>query len=341
VIFLAVILLVGLAAATLVMILNADVAAQQLDLGVTDQLTKFARLMFMVPRDAVRFEFFPVGMLLFAAGGAVVLGRAGFIHLRSILLALAYGAGIITAVSLVSPQNFGSTATDADMRYYVLLIPLSAAIGAKIYELLRETGFRGVPEFFLVLLIASNVLTFNFLGRIGLHSRMVQYVGEVMNDYTTGSEAISQYIEEVISPEECIFIVPTYSKQIQMFYNPEHKFCGHFTNKAPFAIKHAGELRADLFWENAVPDYVIVGGRPPDQVSQMLTELYGRSTYELEAALPVFWANVTRPEIPWRSFSQIPIQDPLVHGVLIFHRTGEPAHPPTIGALEVEKYIHF
>ena len=341
VIFLAVILLVGLAAATLVMILNADVAAQHLDLGVTDQLTKFVRLMWIAPRDAVRFEFFPVGMLLFGAVGAAALGRAGIIHFRSILLALAYGMGIITAVSIFSPQIPGSTTTDADMRYYVLLIPLSAAVGAKIYELLRETGFRGVPELFLIILITSNVLTFNFLGRIGLHSRLVQYVGEVMNDYTTGSEAISQYIEEEISPEECIFIVPTAKVTSQLYYHPEHKFCGLVTNQAPFAKKHAGELRADLFWENAVPDYVIVGGRPPDQMSQLLTELYGQGAFELEGALPVFWADVTRPEIPWRSFTPIRISDPFVHGVLIFHRTSAPAHPPTIGALEIEKYIHF
>jgi len=72
-----------------------------------------------------------------------------------------------------------------------------------------------------------------------------------------------------------------------------------------------------------------------------LVELYGQGAYKLEAAMPVFWANVTRPEIPWRSFTAIPIQDPLVHGVLIFQRTSEPAHLPTIGALEIEKYIHF
>ncbi len=103
----------------------------------------------------------------------------------------------------------------------------------------------------------------------------------------------------------------------------------------------SGELREDLFWENAVPDYVIVGGRSPDQMSRLLTELYRRSTYELEAAIPVFWAYVTRPEIPWKSFTPFPIKDPLVHGVLIFQRTSEPAHPPKIGALEIEKYIHF
>ncbi len=340
-IFLAVIILVGLSAATWVVSLNTEVIATYQDLSVTTQFSKFVRLMFMVPRDASRFEFFPVGMLLFGAVGAAALGKAGITHLRGLLLALAYSGGIVTAISLVSPQPFLSTDTDADMRYYVLLIPLGAVVAGKIYEMLCQTRFRGLPQVFLILLLSSNLLTLNLFGRIGLHSRFVQYVQEVRNDYTTGSEAISKFIQEEISTEECIFIVPTYAKQIQIFYNPEHKFCGHFTNKAPFAIKHAGELREDLFWENTVPDYVIVGGRTPDQMSQFLTVLYGHSTYELEAALPVFWANVTRPEIPWRSFSPIPIEDPLLHGVLIFHRTSEPAHPPTIGALEVEKYIHF
>ncbi|MCZ6673053.1 MAG: hypothetical protein O7C75_08945 [Verrucomicrobia bacterium] len=341
-IFLAMTVLMGLASATWILIFNnPDVLEQTVDSGAAVQLSKFARLMFMVPRDAVRFEFFPVGMLLFAAGGAVVLGRAGITHLRDILLALAYGMGIITAVSIFSPQIPGTTTFDADMRFYVLLIPLSAAVGAKIYEMLRETRFPGVPALFLLILISSNILTFNFLGRIGLHSRLVQYVKEVANDYTTGSEAISRFIEEEISTEECIFLIPTTANIIQIYYHPRHKFCGLVTNQAPFAKKHAGELRADLFWENAVPDYVIVGGRPPDRMSQMLTELYGQNTYQLEAALPVFWMNATRPEIPWRSFSPIPIQDPFVHGVLIFHRTSEPAHPPTIGALEIEKYIQY
>ena len=340
-IFLAVIILAGLASAAQLLIVNPHLLEQALDSGTTSQISRFARLMFMAPRDAVRFEFFPVGMLLFAAAGGVVLGRRGISHLRSILLALAYGLGIIIAVSLFSQQTPASIAIDADMRYYIFLIPLSAVVAAKIYELLRETRFRGVSELFLIVLITSNVLTFNFLGRIGLHSRLVQYVGEVSNDYTTGTEAISQFIAEEISPEECIFIVPMTAIAPQLYYHPEHKFCGLVTSQAPFAKKHARELREDLFWENTVPDYVIVGGRSPHEFSRLLAELYGQSTYELEAALPVFWANVTRPEIPWRSFSPIPIQDPLVHGVLIFHRTSEPAHPPTIGALEIEKYIHY
>ena len=86
---------------------------------------------------------------------------------------------------------------------------------------------------------------------------------------------------------------------------------------------------------------MIVGGRPPDRMSQLLTELYGQGAYELEGVIPVLWANLTRPEIPWRIFGPIEIDDPFTQGVLIFHRTSEPAHPPTIGALEIEKYIHF
>ena len=104
-IFLAVIILVGLSAATWVVSLNAGVAAEYLDLTVTAQFSKFVRLMIMVPRDASRFEFFPVGMLLFGAVGAAALGKAGITHLRGLLLALAYGGGIVTAISLVSPQT--------------------------------------------------------------------------------------------------------------------------------------------------------------------------------------------------------------------------------------------
>ncbi len=340
-ILLAVIILVGLSAATAVVILNTNELQQVLASAETDQVSKFARLILMVPRDASRFEFFPIGMLLFGAAAAAALGKTGITHLRGLLLALAYAGGIITAISLVSPQIPRSTGIDADMRYYVLLIPLGAVAAGKIYELLRQTGFPGASQVFLIVLLTSNLLTFNIFGRIGLHSRPVQYVGEVMNDYTTGTEAISQYIAEQISPEECIFIVPTASLTSQLYYHPEHRFCGVVTNQAPFAKKHAAELREDLFWANAIPDHVIVGGRPPDQVSQLLTELYGQGAYELKGALPVFWADVTRPEIPWRSFTPIRISDPFLHGVLIFHRTSEPAHPPTIGALEIEKYIRF
>ncbi|MCZ6485556.1 MAG: glycosyltransferase family 39 protein [Acidobacteria bacterium] len=340
-IFLAVIILVGVVAATWVGLRNDHVMGQVLESGITDHVSKFFRLMFMVPRDAVRFEFFPVGMLFFGAVGAALLGRAEVNHLKSILLTLAYGMGIIVAVSLVSLQTPDSTASDTDMRYYVLLIPLSAAVAARIYELLCKTRFRGLPELFLIILLSSNVLTFNFFGRMGLHSRLVQYVGEVMNDYTTGSEAISKFIQEEISHDDCIFIIPTALNTIQIHHNPEHKFCGLLTNQAPFAKKHAAELRADLFWENTVPDYVIVGGRSPERSSQLLATLYGEGGFELEAVIPVLWANLTRPEIPWRIFAPIEIDNPFTQGVLIFHRTSQPTHLPTVGALEIEKYIHF
>jgi len=105
--------------------------------------------------------------------------------------------------------------------------------------------------------------------------------------------------------------------------------------------KLKAELRADLFWENTVPDYVFVGGRSPERSSQLLAAIYGEGGYELEAVIPVLWANLTRPEIPWRIFAPIEVDDPFTQGVLIFHRTSQPVHLPTVSALEIEKYIHF
>ncbi|MDA2924105.1 glycosyltransferase family 39 protein, partial [Acidobacteria bacterium AH-259-L09] len=339
VIFLAVIAFLGLVAVTWIALYSLPTLGRAFDSARAENLMKFVRLMWMVPRDAVRFEFFPVGMLIFAVAGLTILGKNGIVQLRNILLTAAYMLAVIIVISFLSPQPVWPWTSDADMRYYVLLIPLSAAVAAQVYEILSETRFRGLPELFLIILMSSNVLTFNFLGPIGFRSRPVQYLGEVMNDYTTGSEAISRYIDEHIPRDKCIFLVPMHLNIIQMYYHPEHKFCGLVSNQAPFARKHARTLREDLFWENAIPDYFIVGGRPADQFSQFLAKLYGEGGYELAAVLPIFWANLTRPEIPWRTFAPIPIADPFSQGVLVFQRTSKPAHRPKISAVEVERLL--
>ena len=338
--FLGMVCLLGLLSASWVLIGNAYAVQRVAESGIEGHLFKFFRLMWMAPRDSIRFEFFPVGMLLFAAVGMLAASRSTSVYARNIGLALAYGLGCIVSVSFFSIQTPASTAIDADMRYYILLIPIAAVIAAQTFELLWESRLRVVAPLFLVVLISSNVLTGNFAGRIGLHSRMLQYLGEVMNDYTTGSEAISQYIDLYISPEECVFMVPMYANFIQMYHHPEQKFCGLVSNQTPFAKKHAGELRKDLFWENAVPDYVIVGRHPAHLIARFLGELYGEGGYVLEAVIPIFWGNMTRPEIPWRIFAPVQIQTPLNQGVLIFRRTDK-AQPPKMSGLEVEKYLLY
>lgn len=341
VIFLAVIAFLGLVAVTWIALYSLPTLGRAFDSARAENLMKFVRLMWMVPRDAVRFEFFPVGMLIFAVAGFTIVGKDGIVQLRNILLTAAYMLAVIIVISFLSPQPVWPWTSDADMRYYVLLIPLSAAVAAQVYEILCETRFRGLPELFLIILMSSNLLTFNLLGPIGFHLRPVQYLGEVMNDYTTGSEAVSDYIEEHIPKDKCIFLVPMHLNIIQMYYHPEHKFCGLVSNQAPFARKHARTLREDLFWENAIPDYFIVGGRPADQFSQFLAKSYGEGAYKLAAVLPIFWANLTRPEIPWRTFAPIRIVDPFSQGVLVFQRTSEPAHRPKVNALEVERFLKF
>lgn len=340
--FIGVILGLGLVGASL-LFLHSPFALEKIsELGTVENLRKLARLMWMVPRDATRFEFFPVGMLFFALLGAAIVGKGAKAHVRNIGLTLVYALSVVMVVSFFSIHTPTSAKINADMRYYLILIPLGAAVAAHVYRLLADTRIRGLPQLFLLILVLSNFLTLNFFGPIGLHSRLAQYVHEVSADYTTGTEAISQYIGENISEDKCIFLVPMVMNIVQMYYQPQHKFCGLVTRETPLAKKQGETLRTDLFWENTIPDYFIVGGKPPDQFLLEFLELnYGEGTFELEAVLPVYWANATRPEIPLRSFTSISISDPFLHGVLIFRRTDQPAHPPRIGALEAEPYLLF
>ena len=61
--FIGVILGLGLVGASLLFLHSSFALEKISELGTVENLRKLARLMWMVPRDATRFEFFPVGML--------------------------------------------------------------------------------------------------------------------------------------------------------------------------------------------------------------------------------------------------------------------------------------
>ena len=147
------------------------------------------------------------------------------------------------------------------------------------------------------------------------------------------------YDSEVLSPRLYVnvnVVGGAFSIRFQydkLFYDP----LSGFTNiAATWDIgstgTHGGDAGYILSWVSQYMDQFLL---------EFLELNYGEGTFELEAVLPVYWANATRPEIPLRSFTSISISDPFLHGVLIFRRTDQPAHPPRIGALEAEPYLLF
>lgn len=306
-----------------------------------DHMQRFAHWIGKGIKDASCFEFIPYGMLFFAAIGLFIKDSAHLKQLgRDYFFIWLYMLTMLIGCSFFSPQPGLGKVTD--MRYYIDLIPMAAVAVALTWEILAETKQRWLPWTFGILLISSNLLYLNFpLEKYDLTCRLGRYIRENTSPYPSTGQAIEEYISKNIDKDQCVFMVPMYNNIIQMFYHPEQKFCGLVSNTAAFAKKHKDELREDLFFETAIPDFFLVGNRDPQKFKALLDYLYGPDTYQLHDALPVFWNEATRPEIPWRFFEPIQITNPLYGGVLVYTRTNAPAHYPKISGRQIERYIKF
>lgn len=302
------------------------------------------KLFLLSLRDVNSFELFPVGIFAFVVLGFFLFPKITATHLKSVALLSLYCLAVILVISVLSPQRTSTlTLSDsqADVRYYILLIPFSAIMATIIFEMFWINSYRRTSILFLCLLLSSNLLTFNFLSSSGFHIRIYQYLTEVFNDYPTRSEVVSEYISKNILPNKCIFIVPMFENITQIYYNPAHKFCGLVSNNAKFSKKYPDRLRYDLFFEEAIPDYFIVSKFTARNFIQYCSYVYGDSTYELETVLPVSRFGSIRPEIIWHTFGAIKYRDEPSDGVFIFRRTNAKAHVPKISAKEAEKALQF
>jgi hypothetical protein len=305
------------------------------------RLVRTFNLFMMSQRDVVRFELVPVGVLLFCLPGLVRLRKGALPYLQQIGMLLLYSYGILLSVSFFNPQPFASTDSPAHVRYYIVLIPIWAAVVGVIFEMLRAAGLRVLAPLLLVITLSSNLLTFNFPGQAGWHSRLAQYVKENLGDSVTGTAAVSRYIKQKVGRDECIFMVPLYTAVEQMFYHPAHKFCGLVSEKARFVEKNRSVLRDDLFFEQVIPDIFIVGRWNDDAFQRVLDQAYGPGSYDLVEILPVYWRNATRPEMLWRSFEPVDVGVSSKNRIMIFRRTGAPVHYPRVDALEIGRRFMY
>ncbi len=307
--------------------------------GAVFRWPKIRQLIAGAPMELLRFEFFPAGMLLFSIPGFWRLRRQAGPYLKHIIMILVYCTGIVFAVAVFSPQP--DSEYNLGMRYAIAVIPLAAAAATVIFEMLRAARLRKTAWVFVFVLLSSNLLTFNVANSLGLHSRIYQYLHENLVDYTTGSEAISEYIAANIPEDSCLFMIPLHTNIIQMFYHPQHTFCGLVSKSAPFVEENRDRLRKTLFFENVIPDYFIIMRLQEEESRRLLDLLYGNETYALKDVLYVYGENLTRPEIPWRSFGPKEKKRPDEYQVFVFERTNAPAHPPRMSARVFESYITF
>jgi hypothetical protein len=269
-------------------------------------------------RDADQCEFFalPVMGLAFAVG---------FYTRRAWLVRGCLGIFVyLTVIACISPQLVKLTSV-ADVRYLVAIIPLAIVLEAgAICALCGRHAWLAVVA--AVLVFGTNLCNGGPLLFDGVQSTLASYARELLNPPPEPYTPTADWINANVPDGESIWVLPDYSTYPLMFRAPRALYAWQldWPPRPDFA-----QLPAIHFRGQVPPDYLVAFGPFVGQMAQTL-QSWNRPDlrYEQVATLPVFWHDLYRPELFWRSFTPVTGFDPNQYGVHIFKRTSPPIVAP-------------
>jgi hypothetical protein len=275
-----------------------------------DRLTLF----FWYWRDLDRCEFFALPILLLALGVGVVQKRAWLV--RGCLAILVY----ITVITVISPQPVSLTSA-ADVRYVAEVIPLAVALeaGALCVLLARRKILLMAAA---LLVFGTNLLNGGPLLDWGFRSTILCYAGELLHPLPEPYTPTAQWINGHVPAGGTIWVLPEYANYPLMFHAPDALYAWQLT--WPPRPDFAGLPRIH-FVGQVPPDYLIAFGPSLDEMAQAIRH-WNRPdvSYQRVATIDVFWKDLYRPELFWRTFQPITNFDPNSQAVYIFQRTRPP-----------------
>jgi hypothetical protein len=199
-----------------------------------------------------------------------------------------------------------SVTTVADVRYIVFLIPLGIALGAWAVCAILPNRMA------LSLLLAavaffSNILNggmyFNWSD--GMRSTTYCFVRELFHPANTDPyKETARWVRNNIATGKSVCVASqTNDLYPLMFAAPNALYAWQFDNrdKPQFA-----SLPAIHFKGEVMPDYLIGFGPQVEQLRQDLNRYSQKGVeYRMEARIDVFWKDLYRPELFWRTFTPI------------------------------------
>jgi len=229
------------------------------------------------------------------------------------------------------------------MRYAAVLIPAFAVVlGVLSYEIARYNKLLGTA--LIILLLLTDLLTLRqFLPMYPVMVRhssplplpfncyLADHMYEITHHRTTPNEAVAAWLAERIRDEETAVTSPSDSDSSLVFYLGDRlRFCGQLREDEPRLLPK---------WRDTLPAYVYSGHVAPDWIIYFTKEGIREDIanwinsnevpYEI-FVLPTFGVDMSRPELPLRTFKEIPPHRP-EERISIFHRTGPAPAPPAGG----------
>ncbi|MDD5350701.1 MAG: glycosyltransferase family 39 protein [Chthoniobacteraceae bacterium] len=261
-------------------------------------------------RDLNRCEF-GVGLLLLAAP-VFYAWRRDVWWIRGVVAISVY----IAVISLLSPQTVSITSV-ADVRYIVPLIPLCLLVGVLSLEKLTAR-FPLIAVSLAVVAFHTNILHLGPLVDGDVRFTSASFAGELAYPPGEPYSLAGQWIRENVRPGQSIWVQPGYMTYPLMFQAPQALYAWQL--EMPPQPQFSA-LPAIHFQGLVPPDYMIAFGPVVQPLVAQLTH-WDRAKYKLDTVLNVYWKDMYRPELFWRSFVPVRGFNPNTEAVYIFKRIG-------------------
>ncbi len=236
----------------------------------------------------------------FCMGFVILATPIVYFWTRNVWLLRGFAALVVYTIVIVifTPQRIGTMIQqNADVRYLSSMIPLCIGLSSLVIaSLTRRYLLFALPA--VVLLFGTNILNFPF-SIDKWRSRPVQFVNELFTARTTSIDVAGQWIKENVGKGQSIGVLPDSMECALMYYAPHPVYAWHlrYPPEEQFA-----KLPLIHFFGRIPPDYFVVFGPYRIAVEGRIKELQSQgAVYKLVETLPVYWNDLTRPEILWRS----------------------------------------
>jgi hypothetical protein len=249
------------------------------------------------------------------AAVAIVMAFKGSASLSRMLVGM---ATYIICMTLMSTQVVSVTSV-ADIRYMAAALPLCIAITSNVLTRLWER--YGAPALlFAALACFTNVFNGGIFSTAGVHSTINEYIHELVWPPEEPYGPTADWLNRNATSGQSVWVVPDYATYPLMFHAPHLTYAWQF-DPAQANDKEFRELPAIHFKGAEFPDFIVAFGPFAKQIEALLVQFAAEGhNYERVATINVFWKDLYRPELFWRTFRPIRDFDPSRDGIQVFKK---------------------
>ena len=156
-------------------------------------------------------------------------------------------------------------------------------------------------------------------------STSYQWLDELWTARSTSIDQAARWLQENVQSGQSVFVVPNYMTYPLMYAAPKALYAWQIQPPLKTQFK---DLPAIHFMGVVPPEFILAFGRRPI-VDEILSSLKLRHfSYTLIKTFDIYWDDLTRPELFWRSFKPVIEFNRAIEGLYIWQRDDlkTPAH---------------